>query len=277
MSHVRELLDDARGPIFIELEANALEFEVKMERRSGILVELRTDGGPKSEEAKLIDTARLERTRDGYKVVVDVPNSVSIVRSNGGRTSISNVVISGGGRVFQVGNGNVQINSFGRRGSISSSGLVLEHGIDVTVYVPEDSSVLVNKGGGLTVAGRANVIETDFSGGDVDFDQAAELRIRTSGGDITGNFVSRHANVRTSGGDIDLGEVQGDIDLETSGGNVTLETARGNGRMRTSGGNVTLRSFHGQRLSMKTSGGNIKHPRHEGIDARTTGGRVRVS
>jgi DUF4097 and DUF4098 domain-containing protein YvlB len=277
MSHFRELLADARGPIVMELEANALNFQVKMERRSNVIVELKTRGNDGSEEARLIDTARLESTRSGYKLVVDVPESVTIISGGGRITSVvsnstvygSVVQIGRSGGSIQIGNGNVQINGFGR-----GNGLILEHGIDVTVYVPENSSVLMERGGGVHVSGRADRIDVDTRGGDVDFQEARALDITTSGGNITGVFVADDAKVRTSGGDIEIGETRGEIDLRTSGGNVRVGEAHGDGSMETSGGNVVLKKFYGRSMKMRTSGGNIRHPEHPGIKARTSGGNI---
>jgi hypothetical protein len=280
MSHSRELLADARGSVFMELEGNALDFQVKMERRSNIIVELKTRGGSGSEEAKLIDTARLESTRDGFKLVVDVPDSVTII--NGGRITQIGGTFYGGIQVGRnnfgnivVGNNNVQTNVFGRtRRDTSAQNVVLEYGIDVTVYVPEDSSLLMEKGGNLDVSGRANKIEVDIVGGDVHFQQANTLDIVTSGGGISGDFVAGSAKVRTSGGSINIGETRGEIDLDTSGGNVKVGAAYASGSMETSGGNVSLREFYGERMVMRTSGGNIRHPEHPGIKARTSGGSI---
>lgn len=289
MTYIRELLEDARGPVAVELKGNALEFEVKMQRRSGVLVEMRTRGGENSPEAKLIRDATLTSDRNGLKLEIPVPGSVIIYGRNGGST----VINSSGGMVMggnffsgsvQIGRGNVQVNQFGRGRNVSRNGnaLVLEHGIEVTVYLPEDSNVSCFKGSGLNITGRAGLIETDFSGGDVTdfsgggviFQQAGELKVRTSGGDIEGDYVAFRARVRTSGGYIRIGEVRGPIDLETSGGNITVGNAYQDGSMRTSGGNVSLEEFYGETLRMKTSGGNIRHPQHPGIDARTSGGRI---
>lgn len=281
MSYTRELLEDARGPVAIELEGNALTFKVKAERRSGVLVELWTSGGKDSAEAGIIRDATLTSGNNGLKLNVPVPNSVIIYGRNGGTTVIGgSSVVTGGffsGSV-QIGNGNVQVNQFGRGRNVFASGggnaTVLEHGIEVIVYVPEDSDVVCFKGCGLEITGRVGLIETDFSGGDVVFQQAGELKVRTSGGDIEGDYVSFRARVRTSGGDIEIGEVRGPIELETSGGNVSVGAAYQDGSMRTSGGNVSIKEFYGQSLRLTTSGGNIRHPEHSGISARTSGGRI---
>jgi hypothetical protein len=282
MTYNRELLEDARGPVAIELNGNALEFEVKMERRSGILVELTTTGGSDSPEVDLIRKATLTSSQRGFKLDVPFPNSVIIYGGYGGTT----VINSGGGTVVggrffgsvQFDSGNVQVNQFGRGRNVHVSGnsdtLVLNHGIKVTVYLPQDSDVACFKGSGLNITGRAGLIETDFSGGDVIFEEAGELKVRTSGGDIEGDYVSFRARVKTSGGDIEIREVRGPIELETSGGNVKVDVAHQSGSMRTSGGNVSLGEFYGETLRMKTSGGNIRHPQHPGIDALTSGGKI---
>ena len=293
MTYTRELLEDASGPVGIELSGNALRFQVKMERRSNIFVELRTRAGKDSPEAQIIRDATLGfNPSNGLKLDIPVPDSV-IIHGRGGSTTVisngggfvSNSFVGGSfvqvGRVHgnvQIGNGNVQVNQFGSGRNVhvggNSNALVLEHGIDVTVYLPQDSDVYSFKGNGLNITGRAGLIETDFSAGDVIFQQAGELKVRTSGGDIRGDYVGWSADARTSGGSVLISEVRGPIELRTSGGNVSVGVAHQNGSMRTSGGNVRLEEFHGTRLRMKTSGGNISHPEHPGINAETSGGRI---
>lgn len=279
MTYTRELLEDARDRVSLKLTGTALEFEIVMQRRSGVLVELSTPGGSDSPEAGIIRDATLSRGRNGLDLNVPVPNSVVILGRGGSVRSVnvggSGMVIQGGS--VQFGSGNVQVNQFGfgrNRVSVGGNALVLEYGIKVTVYLPEYSDVLCTKGSGLHITGPAGMIETDFSGGDVVFEQAGELDIRTSGGDIQGGYVAGRAKVRTSGGDIEIEEIRGGVELETSGGDIEVGVAHGDGSMRTSGGNVKLREFTGARMSMRTSGGNIKHPNHRGIEARTSGGRI---
>lgn len=279
MTYTRELLEDARDRVSFKMTGTALEFEVVMERRSGVLVELSTPGGENTPEAGIIRDATLSRSRNGLDLNVPVPNSVVILGRGG---SVRSVNIGGSGSMVQIGgvqfgSGNVQVNQFGfgrNKVSVGGNGVVLEHGIKVTIYLPEYSDVLCTKGSGLHISGPAGVIETDFSGGDVVFQQAGELDIRTSGGDIQGGYVAGRAKVRTSGGGIEIEEIRGGVELETSGGNIEVGVAHGDGSMRTSGGNVKLDVFTGARMTMRTSGGNIKHPNHRGIEARTSGGRI---
>lgn len=279
MTYTRELLEDARDRVSIKLSGTALEFEIVMQRRNGVLIELSTPGGQDTPEAGIIRDATLSWGRNGLDLNVPVPNSVVILGRGG---SVRSVNVGGSGSVVQIGgvqfgSGNVQVNQFGfgrSRMSVGGNATVLEHGIKVTVYLPEYSDVLCTKGAGLNITGPAGIIETDFSGGDVVFEQAGELDIRTSGGDIQGGYVAGRAKVRTSGGDIEIEEIRGGVELETSGGDIEVGVAHGDGSMRTSGGNVKLREFTGARMSMRTSGGNIKHPTHPGIEARTSGGRI---
>jgi hypothetical protein len=268
-NYTRELLSDTNGSVHLEVEGNALDFEVIMERRSGILVELSTTGNDKSEEFAIINAATLESGFKGYKLVVPVPENVTIFSGfSGSRTVMT------GGSFTQIGHGNVQVNSFGGRRGRFTTGTVLEHGIKVKVYLPENSSLFSRKAGGLSVSGNAGDINADLNGADVYFERASSVEIETSGGDIDGQFVAYKAVVRTSGGDIRLGETRGLVDLKTSGGNISIDVAHGDGEMRTSGGNLTLGQFFGRSMRMKTSGGNIRHPQHAGIQAKTSGGRV---
>lgn len=268
MSHFRQLTSSTQGPITMELEGNTLNFVVVLDpARSNVSAELSTRGDRNSEEAKLIDTARLEQTRNGLKLVVDVPDNVTIM---GGGSSVninSNVIVGGG----------VQV-AYGRNGYSSGHGktLVLEHGIDVKVYIPEASDILISGGTGvgLSASGRAGTIQVKTAGGNVDFGEALEVNIRASGGEVTGRYVWKSADIRTSGGDILLSDVGGSVQLRSSGADVEIDRLFGNGEIATSGGDIKIGIFHGQQLSLRTSSGNIQHPEHPGISARVSGGKI---
>lgn len=246
MTYTRELTASPNGPTDLRM-TGIVDFEVVLQRRKDILVELSTEDRGDSDNAQCINKSTLERTRDAYTLKVESPlygfspfsyqrfdNVVQRGYSSGGRSHITAVI-----------------------------------------FLPENSFLsLVSHGGSLTVTGNAGKIETELHGGSVHFQNASQIDIETHGGSVRGDYVGGRADVRGGGGDIVLEEIRGEMQLKTSGGNIKVGTAYGNGFMRTSGGNLRIREFYGQRLEMHTSGGDITYPPHVGISARTSGGRI---
>jgi DUF4097 and DUF4098 domain-containing protein YvlB len=103
------------------------------------------------------------------------------------------------------------------------------------------------------------------------------LRLETSGGDISVTDVHGSLRGSTSGGNVDITDISGETYMETSGGNITLKNVSGSVTTETSGGNIKGDGATGT-LSVETSGGDIDI---RGIrakaDASTSGGDVRLS
>lgn len=100
------------------------------------------------------------------------------------------------------------------------------------------------------------------------------IRVTTSGGDITVADLKGSVQGETSGGDLTLRNVDGGIRLETSGGNIRAETLTGNIHMETSGGDIQVASIVGE-VDVSTSGGNVRVSDVDGkIKAETSGGDV---
>lgn len=102
------------------------------------------------------------------------------------------------------------------------------------------------------------------------------LRMETSGGNISVKGIKGSLNGGTSGGDITLADISGSIDLETSGGNIRAERVEGSLRMETSGGDIRIADVKGD-VNVNTSGGNISLNAIEGkVRAETSGGNITV-
>lgn len=150
------------------------------------------------------------------------------------------------------------------------------------------------KGAGIGGKVTAQTAAGDITLGKVDGD----LQAHTSGGNVTLDGVKGDVDIKTAGGNIQVGEFQGGLMGKTAGGSITanltkssdkpldLSTAGGNIKLavpgdfkadltaRTAGGNVNCdlpidgdvkkNSVYGKingggkRVSLKTSGGNIK-------------------
>lgn len=117
-------------------------------------------------------------------------------------------------------------------------------------------------------------LRLDTSGGDVSIsDVSGNINTHTSGGDISATRVDGPLNVDTSGGDITIRQSGGAVVAKTSGGDVTVIDARSSVDARTSGGDIEINGARG--VIAKTSGGSVKLENIAGgVDAHTSGGDV---
>lgn len=106
---------------------------------------------------------------------------------------------------------------------------------------------------------------------------SAEVDARTSGGNVSAEYIRNNLTLRTSGGRIRAVDVQGDrIDLRTSGGPIELGRVAGDIEARTSGGSIRGEVLTGG-MDLRTSGGSIQlSDVSGGLSARTSGGRISV-
>lgn len=131
----------------------------------------------------------------------------------------------------------------------------------------------------VTVPSRYNV-RLKTSGGDISVaDLKGSVHARTSGGNVVLGKIAKDVDAGTSGGNVRLGEGSASVRLQTSGGNVSVDRAIGETDLDTSGGDITIGSVENT-LQASTSGGNVT----AGIvgtlkgdcDLHTSGGNVRV-
>ena len=103
-----------------------------------------------------------------------------------------------------------------------------------------------------------------------------DLKIKTSGGDISVKDLKGLVALKTSGGDIKLKQFEGSSDVSTSGGDITVENSGGDLLAHTSGGDILLESANGK-VDASTSGGDIKVKyagENNGMDLHTSGGDI---
>lgn len=100
------------------------------------------------------------------------------------------------------------------------------------------------------------------------------LKLNTSGGNISVASLNGNVHARTSGGDLQFARIDGDIDAGTSGGNVSLQEGTARAMLRTSGGDIAIDRAGGP-TDVSTSGGNIKiNSVAQLISATTSGGNI---
>ncbi len=136
------------------------------------------------------------------------------------------------------------------------------HNLDVefTVTVPKNYNVrLSTSGGDVSIAGITGTVNGETSGGNVSISQIeGTAKLETSGGDIHVDGVKGDIKAETSGGDVKVRNVVGNVEGETSGGNIAAEDVDGKVRLETSGGNVMIKVRGANKgIHAETSGGNV--------------------
>ncbi len=148
------------------------------------------------------------------------------------------------------------------------------------VTVPKNFNLkLETSGGDVTVTNIEGTVKGSTSGGNVKItDITGETHMETSGGNITLKNVSGSIVAETSGGSIRGEGATGTLSVETSGGNIDLRMIRAKAYASTSGGDVRLSLLDNQGVDASTSGGDIEiaFPGETAADifAETTGGSV---
>lgn len=102
------------------------------------------------------------------------------------------------------------------------------------------------------------------------------LRLKTSGGDMSLSNIDGKIKLMTSGGDLRIIESVGPMEISTSGGDIVLNNCVGKFQLKTSGGDISAKNIKGNILA-STSGGDINLVASDSqIEASTSGGDVRV-
>lgn len=132
--------------------------------------------------------------------------------------------------------------------------------VEFTIKVPKDYNLrMETSGGNISVNNVNGKLNGGTSGGDITLTNiAGAIDLETSGGNIQTEKIQGQLHMETSGGDIRISEVKGDVDVNTSGGNIVLKTVAGKVRAETSGGNISVNVSETNRgVYAETSGGNI--------------------
>ena len=162
------------------------------------------------------------------------------------------------------------------------SQLVFGRRVSVRALVPRRYSVDIRtRGGRIRLREIGGGVAAETKGGSIEVNGAdGPALIRTAGGSVEAERINGDLRARTLGGHIEANVVDGSVDARTGGGHIEVRDVAGRVDASTSGGRVAA-SFTGPPEGvLETSGGSIqvRFPAGEGasLDARTSGGRVRV-
>lgn len=148
----------------------------------------------------------------------------------------------------------------------------------------ENTITFDQRGNDVSIESRFESSHRWFNWGDYDLNVKYNIRVparynvklKTSGSDISVADLGGNADVDTSGGKIQLGHISGQVDARTSGGDVRLESSNGPALIRTSGGDIEIGHANG-RVEARTSGGSIDIESASGpIVARSSGGGIDI-
>lgn len=247
------------GPVNLDVSLTAGEIRVVVDpncAQATVTVKTADDNGPSA------DAVNRTRITDGTPgvLVVSVPRT------------------SGADGVTVVGNGSVQMNSFGGRGRtvVSNVGSGVFIGGDNYGVVSTDSGVtIVNgqviSGGGTVIVGSSPITV------DAIVPPGSSLIGETTSADVVVEGDARKVDVRTVSGDVDIEGVVS-AQAQTTSGDIRVERLAGAGSLRTVSGDVSVTAVAGaSRLSASTVSGDIttRGARIQVVDARSVSGRVR--
>jgi len=272
MTYTRVLQGSPSLPGLLKIRTDTADFQVVAEDRNDIEVTLFTEDDEGGLGAQMIRAATGEVYGDTYELTVKGPDSHTVVSGNVG--VVAGTIFGGvhmhGNRNVQVGHGNVQYNNFS-----SGGGSFVTRGVQGVVRVPTNTSVNIRSGAGdVETLGNLGAFAGKLSSGNARLASVAELDADLAAGDIWVGYVHDGANVDCSSGNVKLEDVGGYINLSSASGNVKVGRLTGSGRMVSTAGNVKIKQFDGQKLLLKTTMGNISHPEHPGITAKTTMGDI---
>jgi Putative adhesin len=150
---------------------------------------------------------------------------------------------------------------------------------DVTVHAPPMIDVEVSTASAdVAVVIPVGRLEVASASGDVVFDTADRLQMKSASGAVRGNQVTGEARCVTASGDIRIGTLGERADLSTSSGDITIEQCRGSLSAATLSGDIRVGRHTGPDLNAKSMSGGVRigiPPRTRlDLDANTLSGRV---
>lgn len=168
--------------------------------------------------------------------------------------------------------------------------------VDVTIELPEESSVEVSNGfGDIRVDGRVAATKLKSGAGEVQADETAnaelvsgfgnvrlntargEARLTTTG-DLRIGRIEGNAVLKSSNGKIQLGDVGGHLRVKSANGDIEVSRARASVEARTANGRIEIGEVEAGAVNLQTAAGGIRVGVGEGtaawVDARTKFGRV---
>jgi DUF4097 and DUF4098 domain-containing protein YvlB len=154
-------------------------------------------------------------------------------------------------------NGNLTIRVPKRRGITGYLGLGRSGSVDVTVELPEGSSLTAEAGfGDIRCDGTLGDVDVRTGAGSVRLDRTGAVRVHSGAGRVSVEGASGAADIVTTG-DITVGTVAGDTDVKNHSGTTRIGRVGGDVKVKSSNGDVTIEDA-GRDVTVKTANGDIR-------------------
>jgi DUF4097 and DUF4098 domain-containing protein YvlB len=159
--------------------------------------------------------------------------------------------------VVDMANGTLSIRAPKPRGITGHLGWGRGGSVDVTVELPEGSSLTAEAGfADFRCDGRLGDVEVRTGAGNVRLDQTGALRVHSGAGRFALEATSGNAEIVTAG-DMTIGTVAGDADVKNLNGRTWISRVGGNARVKSANGDVTIEDAGGD-TTVKTANGDIR-------------------
>ncbi len=151
----------------------------------------------------------------------------------------------------------------------------------VRARVPAGTSVdLTSASGDIRVTAPVDRLEASTASGDIGFDSAVRLQVKTASGSVRGNRVEGEARCVTVSGDLTIARLHDRADLSTASGDIGIGNASGDTSCASLSGDIRIDRFDGPSLNAKSMSGGIRlgiPPRTRlDLDANSLSGRIRL-
>ncbi|WP_221583647.1 DUF4097 family beta strand repeat-containing protein [Microbacterium sp. G2-8] len=139
--------------------------------------------------------------------------------------------------------------------------------VEVTVEVPEGTSVDLTGHGSIRAEGALGDVSYDGSASVVEIGEARDVAVRSSAGDVRIGRVRGSAQMRVSAGAVRVDAVDGDVRITSSAGDVAVTEVRGDASLEAGSGSLEVGRVRG-RLTAKSGYGAIRVADISGPHAR---------
>jgi hypothetical protein len=150
---------------------------------------------------------------------------------------------------------------------------------NISVYIPENFNFDINTAGG-DIRMHSNIkgdVKLNTSGGDISLENiTGTLVVSTGGGNVSINNVMGRAELKSYGGDMAFGKIAGSLKLSTAGGNISGGSVIGSCSISTAGGDISVGDFDGI-TEILSGGGNISAGKSKNkLLVKTGGGDIYI-
>ncbi|HSK07297.1 MAG TPA: DUF4097 family beta strand repeat-containing protein [Acidimicrobiia bacterium] len=207
----------------------------------------------------------------GESPSIKIGTRSGLIRVEGGGPGVVRVVVDTRDPGFEVTQRGDVIHASSDRGGRA----------DVLVHAPPHIDIEVaTASADVNLMVEVKRLEVATASGDVTFDSADRLQMKSASGAVRGNQVTGEARCVTASGDIRIGTVGERADLSTASGDITVEHCQGSLSLATLSGDIRVGRHTGPDLNAKSMSGGVRigiPPRTRlDLDANTLSGRVRL-